>query len=334
MAWYRKIRGRQPRLRLRKPGGRGTLRRFPTAALLAGLVLAAPAAARAGGTDRASRRRPADPQGALLPVPRRGGEAEGRARPAAGPDDGRRGRSRARRSCPAERDESLLWERVEADEMPPGDKKLSAREKAVARRLDRPRAPPRRDRSPRPLPTPGPVLTDEEKSFWSFQPIARPEVPRVADRRARSATRSTPSSSPGWRPTAWASRPRPTSRTLIRRAHLRPDRPARRRPRRSTPSSPTPPPMPTSGWSTACWRAPITASAGRGTGSTSPATPTATATPRQDDRPAVRLQVPRLPHPRAQRRPPLGRPDPRATGRRRDGQPALPEPVARAIATA
>ena len=32
---------------------------------------------------------------------------------------------------PGRRDESLIWERVEADEMPPGDKKLSAREKAA-----------------------------------------------------------------------------------------------------------------------------------------------------------------------------------------------------------
>ena len=55
---------------------------------------------------------------------------------------------------------------------------------------------------------------------------------------------------------------------------LRPDRACRRRPRRSRRSSPTTGPTPTSGWSTACSPRPASASAGRGPGSTWPATPT------------------------------------------------------------
>src|SRR4051812_14781145 len=80
---------------------------------------------------------------------------------------------------PGRRGESLVWERVEADEMPPGDKKLSAREKAaLAAWIDAgtPTARP----EPEVLPPPGPVLSDEERRFWSFRPVARAEVPKAA----------------------------------------------------------------------------------------------------------------------------------------------------------
>jgi mono/diheme cytochrome c family protein len=76
-------------------------------------------------------------------------------------------------------DASLIWERVEADEMPPGDKKLSAREKAaLAAWIDAGLATARPE--PATLPPPGPVLTDEERGFWSFRPIVLAETPRVA----------------------------------------------------------------------------------------------------------------------------------------------------------
>jgi hypothetical protein len=78
---------------------------------------------------------------------------------------------------PGQRDESLLWVRVEEDEMPPVDKKLSAQEKALlASWIDQ------GARTLRPEPEdlpPGPVLTEEERAFWSFQPIRRHEVPAV-----------------------------------------------------------------------------------------------------------------------------------------------------------
>ncbi|WP_435020014.1 PSD1 and planctomycete cytochrome C domain-containing protein [Tundrisphaera sp. TA3] len=80
---------------------------------------------------------------------------------------------------PGHRDQSLLWERIEAGDMPPGDKKLSDREKAALAEWIDAGAPTARP-EPETIPPPGPVLTDEERSFWSFRPVARPEVPRVA----------------------------------------------------------------------------------------------------------------------------------------------------------
>jgi mono/diheme cytochrome c family protein len=80
---------------------------------------------------------------------------------------------------PGRRNESLIWERVEANEMPPGDKKLSAREKAALAAWIDAGAPTSRP-EPETLPPPGPVLTNEERGFWSFRPVARVEVPKVA----------------------------------------------------------------------------------------------------------------------------------------------------------
>jgi mono/diheme cytochrome c family protein len=80
-------------------------------------------------------------------------------------------------------DESLIWERVKADEMPPGDKKLSAREKAALADWIVAGIPTARP-EPEALPPPGPVLTDAEREFWSFRPIKRLEVPQVAHPKA------------------------------------------------------------------------------------------------------------------------------------------------------
>ena len=91
-----------------------------------------------------------------------------------------------------------------------------------------------------------------------------------------SATRSTPSSWPSSRRTGCPTPPRPTAPTLLRRLTFDLIG-CRRRPRRSTRSSPTRRPTPTRGWSTACWPARTTASGGRSTGSTWPATPRPTA---------------------------------------------------------
>jgi mono/diheme cytochrome c family protein len=80
------------------------------------------------------------------------------------------------------REVCLLWEKVSTDEMPPGDKKLSPREKAILGTwLDQGANTARPE--PESLP-PGPVFSDEERAFWSFQPIRRPNVPNVrgADR--------------------------------------------------------------------------------------------------------------------------------------------------------
>jgi mono/diheme cytochrome c family protein len=75
-------------------------------------------------------------------------------------------------------EESLLWERIDADEMPPGEnKKLSARQKAtISAWIDqgaavaRPEPASMADAS-------GP--TEEEQSFWSFQPVRRADPPAL-----------------------------------------------------------------------------------------------------------------------------------------------------------
>ena len=70
---------------------------------------------------------------------------------------------------------SLLYERLAAGEMPPGEKKLSPKElAAVARWIDA------GAKTLRPEPAQVSDLTDEDRNFWSFRPIVRPEVPRVS----------------------------------------------------------------------------------------------------------------------------------------------------------
>ena len=253
-----------------------------TPALFLGLVLGADSL-RAGHARRSSllrAGRPADPQGALLPVPRRGGEAEGRARPAAGPLDARKGATRARRSCPA------------------------STTRACSGSGSRPTRCPRARRSSRPARRP-------TIAAWIDQgaPTARPEPARLharpgpdrgGDGRSGRSSRSAGPSRPGSAGRApvrtpidafllarleddgLAFSPEADRRDPDPPRHVRPDRPAAdARGGRSVPRR-RPRPTPTSGWSTACSPRPSTASAGPGTGSTSPATPTATATPRKD----------------------------------------------------
>ncbi|MCE9604673.1 MAG: DUF1549 domain-containing protein [Planctomycetia bacterium] len=70
---------------------------------------------------------------------------------------------------------SLLYERLAAGEMPPGEKKLSAQELAtVARWIDA------GARTAKPEPQQVSEITDEDRNFWSFRPIHRPAVPAIA----------------------------------------------------------------------------------------------------------------------------------------------------------
>jgi hypothetical protein len=76
--------------------------------------------------------------------------------------------------------ESLLARRVQADEMPPGKKKLSATEKATLRAWIDQGA-----QTVRPEPeaiTEGSQWTDEERSYWAFQPVRRPPLPETSSR--------------------------------------------------------------------------------------------------------------------------------------------------------
>ncbi len=71
---------------------------------------------------------------------------------------------------------SLLLRRVEAGEMPPGEKKPTADEIAKLRTWIEQGAKTLRD-EPEQIPA-GDYLTEEERSFWAFQPIVRPAVPK------------------------------------------------------------------------------------------------------------------------------------------------------------
>jgi hypothetical protein len=80
---------------------------------------------------------------------------------------------------PGDSEASLLLERIRSGEMPPVDKKLSAAEVDLLTRWIAEGA-----KTARPEPEQigaGPLLTDEERNFWSFQPIARPQLPTVRD---------------------------------------------------------------------------------------------------------------------------------------------------------
>lgn len=79
--------------------------------------------------------------------------------------------------APGSLDESLLWQRIEAGEMPPKGAGLSEEEKRIVRswieqgsRTRRPE-PETLDRAS--------TWTEEELSYWAFQPPVRPELPAI-----------------------------------------------------------------------------------------------------------------------------------------------------------
>lgn len=69
---------------------------------------------------------------------------------------------------------SVLWQRIESDEMPEGPKKLSASQKAIIRRWIEQGAMTRHEE---PTDPEAARFTREELSHWAFQPIQKPAVP-------------------------------------------------------------------------------------------------------------------------------------------------------------
>jgi hypothetical protein len=74
---------------------------------------------------------------------------------------------------------SLVLQRIRAGEMPPGEKKMAAADAAVLERWIAAGAPTLRD-EPAELP-PGLGITEEERSYWAFQPIRRPAIPQYSE---------------------------------------------------------------------------------------------------------------------------------------------------------
>ncbi|MDG2223751.1 MAG: PSD1 and planctomycete cytochrome C domain-containing protein [Rubripirellula sp.] len=85
---------------------------------------------------------------------------------------------------PGDPDASLLLQRVLDGEMPPGETKLSDAETGVLREWIAEGAVTARD-EPELLES-GDYFTEEERSFWSFQPIRRPSVPDADDPRLKN----------------------------------------------------------------------------------------------------------------------------------------------------
>jgi len=77
---------------------------------------------------------------------------------------------------PGKPDESYLVARIRSQEMPPGEAKMPANELAIIERWIAAGA---KTARPEPEKVVGPLITEEERDFWAFQPIKRPAVPQV-----------------------------------------------------------------------------------------------------------------------------------------------------------
>jgi Protein of unknown function (DUF1553)/Protein of unknown function (DUF1549)/Planctomycete cytochrome C len=79
---------------------------------------------------------------------------------------------------PGKPEQSLLLQRIRAGEMPPGDAKVSAKQMELLGRWIAQGAPTARP-EPETIP-PGLGITPEERAWWSFQPVMRPQVASFA----------------------------------------------------------------------------------------------------------------------------------------------------------
>ena len=81
---------------------------------------------------------------------------------------------------PGKPGESILLKRVRSGEMPPGeDKQLSPEHISILEKWIAAGAPTKRA-EPKSVGD-GPIFTEEERSYWAFQPVVRPPIPSVKD---------------------------------------------------------------------------------------------------------------------------------------------------------
>ncbi|MBL8812446.1 MAG: PSD1 domain-containing protein [Planctomycetaceae bacterium] len=80
---------------------------------------------------------------------------------------------------PGDSEHSLIMQKIRAGEMPPGEKKVPAADVAILERWIQAGAPTLRA-EPAEIP-PGIGITEEERSYWFFQPITEPELPLFSD---------------------------------------------------------------------------------------------------------------------------------------------------------
>jgi mono/diheme cytochrome c family protein len=113
--------------------------------------------------------------------------------------------------------ESYLLDRVKSGEMPPGDQKLTAAEIAILEKWIRAGALTAQN-EPTEL-TPAALITAEDREFWSFRPLHRPQVPQF-DAKARVRTPIDGLLAAALEPKHLSFSPDADRRTLIRRLAL------------------------------------------------------------------------------------------------------------------
>jgi hypothetical protein len=111
---------------------------------------------------------------------------------------------------PGKPNESLLWEKISADEMPEGPKKLSKEQKAIIREWIAQGA---KTARPEPKNPDDLRITEEERAYWAFQPVRKPTVPSSASGNPIDAFISQKLAEKGLK-----ANPIADKRTLIRRA--------------------------------------------------------------------------------------------------------------------